>query len=402
METALSRVVSSIQAIERQTTVDLAQAVNRILALDLRSSVDVPPQDNSAVDGYAINTQEVKQGDWINVSQRIPAGTAPKRLAPGTAARIFTGATVPEGADCVVMQEDTDTTPDKVSILSAFKPSQNIRARGQDLKQGATILQRGQILSPQAIGLAASSGIRMLPVFAPLKVAYFSTGDELVEPGTPLQPGQIYNSNRYLLSAMLSNFGCEAIDLGCIPDSLDATCAALETAHQKADVILTTGGASVGEEDHVKSALQRLGELNLWRIALKPGKPFMFGQIQGTPILGLPGNPGAVLVTFCLLARPALLKRMGCDTLYPAAELTELAFSPGHNGKRREFKRVQKQADGRLIAHPNQSSGMLSSACWADGLAVIPEHSELKAGDRVEFYSFANLMFPPYQGAPEV
>ncbi len=399
LETAILAILASIKPVIQTETLPILEAHNRILAQDLEARVNVPPTDNSAVDGYALNSEQMPPEHCLPVSQRIPAGRVPETLKAGTAARIFTGASIPRGADCVVMQEQCEREGNKVRIPSNISVGQNIRPKGQDLQVGQTILRKGEVLRPQAIGLAASSGYASLKVFAPLTLAILSTGDELCEPGDVLGEGQIYNSNRYLLQALLNSFGCKVLDLGVIPDKLDATSAALEHAAQNADLILTTGGASVGEEDHVKAAIEAMGSLSLWRLALKPGKPFMFGRINETPVLGLPGNPGAVLVTFSLLARPALLKRMGCRHTKVISERRTLAFSPGSNGKRREFKRVQCQSNGSLILHPNQSSGMLSSACWADGLAVIPEYSELKAGDSVEYYSFNSLMNLPYQGS---
>ena len=399
LDEALKGLLSSIATLTDHEQLTLDAATNRVLAETLASQVDVPPADNSAVDGYAVNTEHCATDTWINVSQRIPAGSVPQPLQPGTAARIFTGAGIPEGADAVIMQENCETRHDAVRFTPAPLSGQNIRARAQDLAAHQPLLQAGQVLTPHAIALAASSGNAHLSVFKRPCIAIFSTGDELVEPGQTLQPGQIYNSNRYLLQALLHNLGCEVMDLGVIADDRAATEKALMQAASQADMIISSGGASVGEEDHVKDAVNTLGTLSMWRIAIKPGKPFMFGQIDATPFLGLPGNPGAVLVTFCVLARPALLKLMGCSQHAAQAQPRRLAFSPGKQGKRREFKRVRCNERGWLEVHPNQSSGMLSSACWADGLALIPEHSELKEGDVVEFFSFDSLLTLPYMGA---
>ncbi len=398
LDAALETLVEGISPLTKHDSVSLPASANRILAQEITAQVSVPPCDNSAVDGYAINTRHSTVDTWINVSQRIPAGSAPEALTPGTAARIFTGASIPEGANAVLMQEDCETQESAIRFRQVATEGLNIRRQGQDLATGQSILRPGQVMHPHAIGLAASAGIAKVAVHARPVIAIFSTGDELVEPGQSISGGQIFNSNRYLLLALLNNLGCEVLDLGVIADSRPATEQALKQAATHADMIISTGGASVGEEDHVKAAVSALGSLNLWRIALKPGKPFMFGDIDHTPFLGLPGNPGAVLVTFCLLARPAILKRMGCAQILPPSQQRALAFTPGKNGKRREFKRVQCLPDGRLLAHPNQSSGMLSSACWSDGLAVIPEFSELNEGDAVEFYSFDSLMNLPYSG----
>jgi len=374
-------------------SVPLSIALNRVLAEDISSHIDVPPADNSAVDGYALATDDFPGSEPIPVSQRIPAGHAPSALTPGTAARIFTGASVPDNADCVIMQEQAifDESSQSVRFDTRVKPQQNIRPKGQDIQQGQIILKKGQILSPQRLGLVASTGTDFIRVYRPLKVAIFSTGDELVEPGDTPKAGQIFNSNRYLLTGLLQNLKFEVIDLGVIPDQFEATLTALERAAESADVVLTTGGASVGEEDYIQAAIKSLGTIDFWRVAIKPGKPFMYGEINQTPVLGLPGNPGAVFVTFSVLARPFLLHAQGITGTTPKAYPHRLDFDIKKAGPRREFLRVQINESGLLTQHPNQSSGMLSSASWAEGFAVIPEHTQPKAGEIVNFIPFSNL-----------
>lgn len=378
-------------------TLPLIEAHDRILAEDLRSRINVPPADNSAVDGYALHIEDLEEGKIFEVSQRIPAGHQPRTLEKGTVARIFTGASIPPGANCVIMQEQAETEKDgnKVRFVSSAKAQQNIRPMGQDVKEGQVILEKGSLLSPARIGLIASIGIPEVPVFKKLSVAIFSTGDELVEPGETPQPSQIYNSNRYLLTSMLKSLNMDVIDLGLVPDQLDATTQALREASTKADVIISTGGASVGEEDYVQTAIKSLGSIDFWRVAIKPGKPFMYGEIDKTPVLGLPGNPGAVFVTFSVLARPFLLYKQGFSSIKPESFTLSLDFDIKKAGPRREFLRVQRNENNHLVRHPNQSSGMLSSASWADGFAVIHEHTQPKAGDKVEFIPFSGLFSLP-------
>ena len=373
--------------------IPLTQALNRVLAEDLVSSIQVPPADNSAVDGYAVMFEDVTSTSSLPISQRIPAGLAPTPLKKGSVARIFTGASIPEGANAVIMQEQATLTRDgqDVQFQTEASAQQNIRPMGQDIKAGQIILKQGQTLSPQRLGLAASVGFAEVSVYRPLTVAILSTGDELVEPGEAAGPGKIYNSNRYLLQGLLNNFQFEVIDLGVIPDEFEATQTALKQASNVADVVITTGGASVGEEDYIKKAIKSLGRIDLWRVAIKPGKPFMFGKINETPILGLPGNPGAVFVTFLQLARPFLLASQGVTQESTSCFKLPLGFDIKKAGIRREFLRAKQDSTGQLIRHPNQSSGMLSSASWAEGLIVIPEHEAPKKGDLVDFMPFSSL-----------
>lgn len=397
LDEVIDRLKQLAEPISSSESIPLLQANERILAEDLSASLNVPPTDNSAVDGYALNIADFAEHQSYSISQRIPAGQQPQALTPGTVARIFTGASIPEGANAVIMQEQAtlDATSTKVSFNNTPSLQQNIRPLGQDVKSGQVILEKGQVLSPARLGLIASIGIPEVNVFRKLKVAIFSTGDELVEPGGQTKPSQIFNSNRYLLSGMLQSLNMEIIDLGLIPDDFDATKSALSQASQNADLIISTGGASVGEEDYVQSAIKALGSIDFWRVAIKPGKPFMYGQIGNTPVLGLPGNPGAVFVTFSVLARPFLLHHQGIKNSKPTSFQQTLGFDIKKSGARREFLRVQRNADGVLNKHPNQSSGMLSSASWADGFAVIHEHSQPKAGDLVEFIPFSCLFSLP-------
>lgn len=369
----------------------LLEAYNHVLAEDITASINVPPADNSAVDGYAINTEDYQANQPFQISQRIPAGTQPEALLAGTVARIFTGASIPDGANAVIMQEDAIHTGDKstVSFEISLKANQNIRPLGQDIQSGDVILTAGQLLSPQRIGLLASVGIAQVKVLRPLKVAILSTGDELVEPGHALSgTSQIYNSNRYMLTAMLKSLDFEVLDFGVIKDNKEETEEALKQACLAADVTITTGGASVGEEDYIQSSIEALGSIDFWKVAIKPGKPFMYGEIDGTPILGLPGNPGAVFVTFSVMARHFLLLKQGMTNVRYQSAQHPLGFNIKKAGIRREFLRVQLNESGELIQHPNQSSGMLSSASWADGLAVIQEHTQPKAGELIDFIPF--------------
>jgi molybdopterin molybdotransferase len=375
-------------------TVNLTQALNRVLATDIYSQLNVPPADNSAVDGYALKIKDIIQEQNIPISQRIPAGKAPHILEENTVARIFTGAHIPEGANCVVMQENIILNDQKthICISEELKTGQNIRPMGQDIRVGDCILSKGDVLTPQRLGLIASIGIAEINIYKPLKIAILSTGDELIEPGQTVKEGQIYNSNRYLLSGFLNSLNFDILDLGVIPDNLERTLSALQKATEEADVVITTGGASVGEEDYVQAAIHKLGKVDFWKVAIKPGKPVMLGNINNTPILGLPGNPGAVFVTFLILARPFLLHKQGVKNSQPKPYSLPISFDIKKAGKRREFIRVKRNRDNILELHPNQSSGMLSSTSWAEGLAIIMENTAPKKGDLVSFIPFDALL----------
>lgn len=371
--------------------VAVGQALHRVLAEDIASTVDVPPGDNSAMDGYAYcHDDAAKLGFRMPVSQRIPAGKAPEPLQKGTAARIFTGAEIPEGADTVAMQEDCQVEGDLVIIDGTQQGrGDNIRPRGQDVRQGEVILKRGLPLRPQELGVLASVGLGEVPVYSPLKIAVFSTGDELVEPGSPLKTGQIYNSNRATLSGLLAAWGMDMVDLGICRDKPEAVEAMLLEAAEKADLIITSGGVSVGEEDHIKAVVEKLGSLALWKIAIKPGKPLAFGEVRGKPFIGLPGNPASVFVTSLVLLRPFVLSMAGMASAAPGVSREKALFSR-KPGNRQEYLRARRTGQG-VEVFPNQSSGMLSSACWGDGVVVQKAGQAICEGDMVDFHHYGEF-----------
>jgi molybdopterin molybdotransferase len=384
-----------LQATESVSTFD---ADGRVLAEDLVSSLQVPPHDNSSMDGYAVRSGEAAdEGVVLPVSQRIPAGSEAQPLVPGSVARIFTGAPVPQGADAIVMQEDTEPVGEQtVRILRVPDAGQWIRRSGEDVQRGAVVLAKGERLTAASLGLAASIGRDALLVARRPRVALFSTGDELVMPGAvppeAMKPGAIYNSNRFFLSALLRRLGCEVTDLGIVPDRLEATTQALRQAAATHDLILTSGGVSVGEEDHIKPAVQALGRLDLWQIAIKPGKPFAYGRVGDAHFIGLPGNPVSSFVTFLLLVRPFLLKVQGATRLAPQAVPMPAHFSWPRADKRREFLRARRDAEGGVELFPNQSSGVLTSAVWADGFVDNPPGRTISRGDKVSFVPLAELL----------
>lgn len=375
--------------------VGIADALGRVLAEDQLSAVDVPPRDNSAMDGYALRLSDLAAGKRLIVSQRIPAGTAPKPLQAGTAARIFTGSEIPQGADAVVMQENTTAgeSGDQhwVDINEVPVAGNNIRPRGQDIRAGQTVMPVGTRLQASHIGVLASVGIATVTVYRRLRVAVMATGDELVMPGDSLQPGQIYNSNLFTLRGLLQGLGCEVVDCGIVEDTLEGTKVALRQASERADCIISSGGVSVGEEDHVKAAVESQGELRMWKLAIKPGKPMAFGYVNGKPLLGLPGNPAAVLVTFSILARPFLLKSMGVERVVPNSFPVEAGFSRPRAISRQEYLRVQL-LDGRAVIGSSQSSGVLSSSVTAAGYLVVPPDTVVAEGDSLMFIPFSEVM----------
>ena len=383
---ALDLLLTEASVLEETETVDTERALGRILAEDLVSPIDVPQFDNSAMDGFAIAGQDVSR---LHISQRIPAGVAPSPFESGTAARIFTGAQIPPGADRVVMQEDCFVDNAIVSIETMPKSGANIRKRGEDISKGSIFLRKGIKLKPQDLGLAASVGLSRVEVYRKLKVAVFFTGDELVMPGNPLGPGQIYNSNWYGLTGLLSTLNCNIHDLGIVRDDLDATVAALEEARLHADLVLTCGGVSVGEEDHVKTAVERIGRLTFWKVAVKPGKPFAFGDLSGIPFIGLPGNPVSAFLSFCLFARPFILKKQGIQDCHPSS-LKVAADFEWAGGKRAEWLR-SKVVDGLAIIHPDQGSASLSPLSWAEGLVEIPVGVNVSRGDLVHYFPFSGF-----------
>lgn len=369
-------------------TVALDAALGRVLAEDLLAGLDLPPWPNSAMDGYALRRSDW-QGEPLVVSQRILAGQAPAPLQPGTCARIFTGAPLPEGADCIEMQENCALDGERVRFLQPLIEGRHIRPQGQETRKGQPVLQGGTRLGPVQLAIAASQGQARLQVRRPLRVALLSTGDELREPGAALGPGQIYNSNRSLLGNWLRRLGCSVLDLGILPDDLAATRERLGTI-EGADLILSSGGVSVGEADYLGQVLREEGQLQFWKLALKPGKPLTFGRYNGVPVIGLPGNPTSSLVTFALLARPYLLRRLGVQDVLPLQVRVPAGFAWPQAGTRREYLRVRLE-QGSAMPHPNQSSGLLASADWADGLLEIREQTTFAIGDPVTFLPFSEL-----------
>jgi molybdopterin molybdotransferase len=394
---ALARLLGQAQPVDGHETIPIMAAHGRVLARGLRSSIDVPRADNTQMDGYAVRVAEATMGARLPVSQRIPAGHVGGPLALGTAARIFTGGLIPGGADAVVMQEMADADGDAVIIREAPAPGQWIRRAGEDIREGAEILRAGERLRPQAVGLAASVGLAEVSVHRRVRVACFFTGDELADPGEPLAPGAIYNSNRYVLVGLLRALGCEVSDLGNVPDSLDATRAALRAAAAGNDLIVTSGGVSVGDEDHIRPALEAEGELSLWQIAIKPGKPLAYGKVRDATareahFIGLPGNPVSSFVTFLLFVRPFLLRLQGVERVAPTVLPMRADFDWPRPDRRREFLRVRINPEGGLELFPNQGSGVLTSTAWADGLVDNPPGGQVRRGDMVRFLPLDSLL----------
>ena len=392
VEAALQRLLALAEAapIGDNQRVALADADGRVLAEPLIAGLDLPPWANSAMDGYALGLADWT-GEPLMVSQRIQAGNAPPPLQPGSCARIFTGAPLPAGADTVEMQENAVVEADgRVRFSEPLRLAQNVRQQGQETRVGDAVLPAGTRLGPIELGLAASLGTAELSVRRRLRVAVLSTGDELVEPGLPLGPGQIYNSNRRLLMTWLQRLGCAVVDGGILADDLELTRVAL-AALSDVDLILSTGGVSVGEADFLGVALREEGELALWKLAIKPGKPLTCGQFRGVPVIGLPGNPASTLVTFGLLARPYLLRRMGVQRVEPLGFALPAGFTWSKPGKRREYLRARLE-NGRVVLHPNQSSGVLRSAAWAEGLAEVLEGTTLAEGDSLRFIPLSEIL----------
>ncbi len=394
---ALSRLLGSVQSVAEVRYLPTLATAGRVLAESQQATVDAPPLDNAAMDGYALALADVAQpGICLPVAQRIAAGSVGSRLQPGTAARIFTGAPIPAGADAVVMQELCEHAADAVRINHLPQAGEHIRRAGSDIAAGSEILPAGQRLRPQDIALAASVGIAQLPVFRRLRVALLCTGDELRMPGEELPPGAIYNSNRFLLTALLEGLGCVVRDLGQVPDDLLATRAALREAALDNDLVLSSGGVSVGDEDHVKAAVELEGRLEIWKIAIKPGKPLAFGHLRASQrtaaFVGLPGNPVSSLVTFLTLVRPVLLKMQGVRRTVPQSFLLRADFDWLRPDARREFLRARSNADGGVDLFANQGSGVLSSAVWGDGLIDNPPQQAIHHGDLVRFLPFSALL----------
>ncbi|QWE19747.1 molybdopterin molybdotransferase MoeA [Polynucleobacter corsicus] len=402
---ALDHLLSHAKPVSETETLAMQVALGRVLAENVNSLVDVPPLDNTSMDGYAVRTVDTNTpGQTLTIAQRIPAGSMGTQLEPGTAARIFTGAPVPPGADAVVMQEDCSTpegVSNQVQVNIAPTSGQWIRRRGEDLTAGKVALTVGTHLRPQELGVAASAGLTHLTVKRKVRVAAFFTGDELSLPGEPLKPGGIYNSNRDTLLACIKSLGCDATDFGIVPDSLEATKETLRKASNDHDLIITSGGVSVGEEDHIKPAVTAEGRLDLWQIAMKPGKPLAFGAVRKldsskdnaeTWFIGLPGNPVSSFVTFLLFVRPFILKLQGREAGLPQSYPMRADFDWLKADRRNEFLRVKINAQGGLDLFPNQSSGVLTSASWGDGLVDRPPGQALKAGDMVKYIPFSALL----------
>jgi molybdopterin molybdotransferase len=402
LDEALARLLAAAKPCVGIESVSTFEADGRVLAVDVVSGLTVPPRDNSSMDGYAVRAADCNSpGAVLKVAQRIPAGAVGTPLAKGTAARIFTGAQIPEGADAVVMQEDTTALPEEGSLGSVRietppAAAQWIRRAGEDVAAGDVVLSKGERLAPAALGLAASVGLAQLQVSKRPRVALLSTGDELVMPGEVLpeamKPGSIYNSNRFFMRALLHRFGCEVNDLGIVPDRRDATIEALRAASLSNDLIITTGGVSVGEEDHIKAAVQHLGQLDLWSLSMKPGKPFAYGRIGEAHLTGLPGNPVSSFMTFLLLVRPFLLALQGAAHVAPQAIPMRADFDWPRPDRRREFLRARRNAKGGLDVFGNQSSGVLTSMVWGDGVIDTPAGRPFKAGDSVQFIPMASLL----------
>lgn len=404
LDEAAARLLGAVHPIAGATeTVSTFDALHRVLAEDVVSVVDVPPQDNTSMDGWAMRCADVPaEGTVLPMGQRVPAGTAPQPLAPGRAARVFTGAQIPPGADAVVMQEQCEALDGAVRVNTVPQPGQWIRRRGEDVRAGAVVLVRGTRLAPQHLGLAASVGAATLPVARRPRVAVFSTGDELVMPGSlppdRLPPGAIFNSNRFTLSALIRAAGGDVTDFGIVPDRLDATRATLREAAAGHDLILTSGGVSVGEEDHIRPAVTAEGRLELWQVAMKPGKPLAFGAVNrpggdGTAwFVGLPGNPVSSFVTFLLMVRPVIARLAGADAALPPAIPMRADFDWPKPDRRREFIRVRRNADGGVEPFPNQSSGVLTSAVWGDGLVDLDGGRVVRRGDTVPYRPFTDFL----------
>ena len=408
MDEALAALLGQARPLTASETVDTLNANGRVLASAVQSMIDVPPMDNTSMDGYAMRSADVPApGVRLRVTQRIPAGYVGEALAPGTAARIFTGAMIPAGADAVVMQEQcsAEKTPEGefVTVNHAPAAGEWVRRRGDDIRAGSTILPAGTRLTPQACGLAASVGMQQLTVARRLKVAVFFTGDELAMPGEPLKPGAIYNSNRFMLRGLIESLGCTLSDFGIVRDTLEETRATLRQAAREHDLIITTGGVSVGEEDHVRPAVEAEGRIDLWQIAIKPGKPLAHGRVRRgdalmattggeADFIGLPGNPVSAFVTFLIFVRPFILKCQGVTDTVPRALQLTANFDWPKPDRRREYLRARTNAAGTLDLFPNQSSGVLTSAVWGDGLIDNPAGQAIQRGDTLRFLPFAELM----------
>lgn len=398
---ALDFLMEGVTPLADIETIDTLDANGRVLAADQTSCLNVPPMDNTQMDGYAVRSADCASGQAIlTIAQRIPAGHVGQPLQAGTAARIFTGAMIPAGADAVVMQEMCTAAGDQVTINHTPPAGEWIRRAGEDIREGSVILPAGTRLRSQELGLAASVGLASLPVHRRLRVAVFFTGDELAMPGETLKPGAIYNSNRFILRGLLENLGCSITDFGIVPDTLEATRDTLRRAARDNDLIITSGGVSVGEEDHIKPAVEAEGRLNMWQIAVKPGKPLAFGEVNRVGaesgsawFLGLPGNPVSSFVTFLLFVRPVILKLQGAGNVTPQSFAMRADFVWPKADRRNEFLRARINAGGGLQLFANQGSGVLTSTVWGDGLIDNPPGKTISLGDMVRFIPFSQLLY---------
>ncbi len=396
IDLALDQVAAQLPKIADSETVPLTQAAGRVLAEDCVSLIDVPGHCNSAMDGYALRAADQDaETPVLRIAQRIAAGEVGRRLEAGEAARIFTGAPVPEGADAVVMQENCSVNGDSLSILQVVASGENLRQAGGDIQAGARILAAGHRLKSQDIGLLASIGMDSIRVIRKLKVCLLTTGDELVQPGTKLKSGQIYNSNYYTLYSLLQGLQVEVLDGGIVGDDFEGTREALLAASEQSDCVITTGGVSVGEEDHVKSVVEEEGVIQLWKLAIKPGKPLACGKIAGKQFFGLPGNPVSAFVTFTLFVRPCLLGMLGCGSTEARTFHVAAGFAQPRSEQRQEYLRCQLHRDpsgvASLLPLRNQSSGVAASLSQADGLAIVPPYTAVAEGDSLEFIPFSEL-----------
>ncbi|GJM14154.1 MAG: molybdopterin molybdenumtransferase MoeA [Pseudohongiella sp.] len=395
---ALDQLAPLLPLIDETESVPLSEASGRVLAEDCVSGIDVPGHCNSAMDGYAVRSTDLgAENNQLRVTQRIAAGEVGGQLDPGEAARIFTGAAVPSGADAVVMQENCETSGDALTVLQQkVQPGDNLRQAGDDIRAGTMILAQGHRLKPQDLGLLASIGLETVSVRRRLRVSLLTTGDELVQPGTELRVGQIYNSNYYTLRSLLEGLQVEVLDCGIVEDDFESTRQALVEAAAKSDCVITTGGVSVGEEDHVKAVIEQEGELQLWKLAIKPGKPLACGKIAKIQFFGLPGNPVSAFVTFVLVVRPCLLRMLGAKRLASCSYRVAAGFVAGESGERQEYLRCTLTQDAELgaTAQPlrNQSSGVAASLSQADGLCIVPPYTTVSIGDSLEFIPFSELL----------
>lgn len=389
---ALAYLLEQATPIKPTETRSVSESEGFVLAQGIVSDINVPPHNNSMMDGYVMNSQDFDPTISYPVSQRICAGSVGEALKPGTIARIFTGALIPNNADMVIMQEETEEDGEKIKFTAKTpQVGQNIRTLGEDISKGCEILKKGQQLQSQYLGLISSIGVKEVVVYQPLTIATFTTGDELLEPGDAPQAGKIYNANRYVLSGLVPKCGFKLIDLGRVEDTLEATIEAMKKAASVADVVVTTGGVSVGEEDHIKPAIESLGALDMWKVKMKPGKPLAYGKIEDTPFIGLPGNPVSAFATFQLFAKPYLMKLQGQMVGLAKPLWLEADFDWLKTNFRREFARakwINKDQTSKVDIFPNQGSGVLTSVSWAEGFVVIPENTQIHKGDRVAFYPF--------------